>query len=509
MRGKKSKQKKTFFAKEYYMLLELCQKAYEDVASGENLGSEDFWDGTNWEVFLKRLSEDFLRRKRPFCTRKEYDSLSSVYITLMEAATEKNLMATEEVVPWNDPNFNGTINPNAPSRSSAFISASIYEAVRQAVKFKMPRLGMYSEDEMTNDPHFYDDNENDRFAGETLVTQIPFESVFLHTDDISVLAYRSHTRIGGGSLMEPSIEIVTILPLDSNGSWFSPGKGKSAQDMLVMPVFINIKADAEVTIKTTQKRKDTIDFNNYMQELVSTYFFGDATIDRRFFPLSGEDRSQVVDEDDLPIIQPYTDPWYNQLLTQINEVGISDLLETGRNQKDPLSWDQQQDALGGYMSGVATACHGMYLFFSFLRMQQLQHDKINMKTFGIIKPEMMKSRKVKPKERPLVEFHTLDVELEKEVNVTDLPTSRICAKKRLHRVRGHFRNYRAPIMSGPNKGKTRVFVRECLKGDADLGVLISDYNLHENDSITDNGRPVSPTGLLYQSDRTVKEMKER
>ena len=34
MKGKKSKQKKTFFAKEYYMLLELCQKAYEDVAWG-------------------------------------------------------------------------------------------------------------------------------------------------------------------------------------------------------------------------------------------------------------------------------------------------------------------------------------------------------------------------------------------------------------------------------------------------------------------------------------------
>ena len=282
MKGKKSKQKKTFFAKEYYMLLELCQKAYEDVASGEHLGA---LDGMNWEVFLERLSEDFLRRKRPFCTRKEYDSLSSVYITLMEEAAKKNLMATEEVVPWNDPNFDGTINPKAPStfvesgtRSSAAISAGMYEAVRQAVKFKMPRMGIYIENELVrkvrsdNDLNF-DDNleqvmdmignqqpsENDRFAGETLVTQIPFESVFLHTDDLSVLAYRSHTRIGNGSLMEPSIEIVTILPLGSNGSWFSPGKGKSAQDMLVMPVFINIKADAEVTIKTTQKKKDTVD----------------------------------------------------------------------------------------------------------------------------------------------------------------------------------------------------------------------------------------------------------
>jgi hypothetical protein len=442
----------------------------------------------------------------------------------MEEATKKNLMATEEVVPWNDPNFDGTINPKAPStfvesgtRSSAFISASIYEAVRQAVKFKMPRMGIYIENELVrkvrsdNDLNF-DDNleqvmdmignqqpsENDRFAGETLVTQIPFDSVFLHTDDLSVLAYRRNTRIGNGSLMEPSIEIVTILPLGSNGSWFSPGKGKSAQDMLVMPVFINIKADAEVTIKTTQKKKDTVDFNNYLQELVSTYFFGNATIDRRFYPLSGEDRNQVVDEDDLPIIQPYTEPWYHQLLTQINEAGISDLLEIRRNRKDPLSWDQQkdalvswdqqQDALGGYMSGAATACHSLYLFFSFLRMQQLQHDKINMKTFGIIKPEMMKNRKVKPKERPLVEFHTLDVELEKEVNVTDLPTGRICAKKRLHRVRGHFRNYKEPIKSGVNKGKTRVFVRECLKGDADIGVLISDYNIHENDSITDKNQ---------------------
>ena len=68
---------------------------------------------------------------------------------------------------------------------------------------------------------------------------------------------------------------------------------------------------------------------------------------------------------------------------------------------------------------------------------------------------------------------------------------RECTKKRQHMVIGHWRTYKKPLKSGPNKGKTEVLIKEHWRGDKSLGVIRKDYIF--NDGEKDGERDKDPS----------------
>jgi hypothetical protein len=75
----------------------------------------------------------------------------------------------------------------------------------------------------------------------------------------------------------------------------------------------------------------------------------------------------------------------------------------------------------------------------------------------------------------MYEYKVLELGLGGEEPIVNVQISRESAKKRLHAVRGFWRTYKKPLKSGPNKGKTKVFVKGHWRGDKDLGVIKKDY----------------------------------
>jgi hypothetical protein len=48
---------------------------------------------------------------------------------------------------------------------------------------------------------------------------------------------------------------------------------------------------------------------------------------------------------------------------------------------------------------------------------------------------------------------------------------------RFHAVRGFWRHYKQPIKTGPNAGKTQVWIEPQWRGDKEKGVITKEYNI--------------------------------
>ena len=119
---------------------------------------------------------------------------------------------------------------------------------------------------------------------------------------------------------------------------------------------------------------------------------------------------------------------------------------------------------------------GPYMNALFALLAMLSSGGVKQTNHGTVKPENVIRRKpAHKKQHPMYEYRVLELGLGDEEPIVNVQIPRECAKKRLHAVRGFFRHYKKPLKSGPNKGKTKVFVREHWRGDKELGVVRKDY----------------------------------
>ena len=118
--------------------------------------------------------------------------------------------------------------------------------------------------------------------------------------------------------------------------------------------------------------------------------------------------------------------------------------------------------------------HITTLFFQFLTL--LSSKGIRQTTLGKVKAENVLRRKPKNKRHhPMYEYRILEIGDGSEPPLFDQSVTREAIRKRCHAVRGFFRHYKKPLKSGPNKGKTAVFVKGHWRGDKELGVIRKDY----------------------------------
>lgn len=121
--------------------------------------------------------------------------------------------------------------------------------------------------------------------------------------------------------------------------------------------------------------------------------------------------------------------------------------------------------------------HDLYittLFFQFLTL--LSSKGIRQTTLGKVKAENVLRRKPKNKRHhPMYEYRVLEIGNGSEPPIFDQSVTKEAIRKRCHAVRGFFRHYKKPLKTGPNKGKTAVFVKGHWRGDKELGVIRKDY----------------------------------
>jgi len=125
---------------------------------------------------------------------------------------------------------------------------------------------------------------------------------------------------------------------------------------------------------------------------------------------------------------------------------------------------------------------GPYINALFALLAMLSSGGVKQTNHGTVKPENVIRRKpLHKKQHPMYEYRVLELGLGDEEPIVNVQIPRECAKKRLHAVRGFFRHYKNPIKSGPNKGKTKVLVKEHWRGDKELGVVRKDYIFANSD----------------------------
>ena len=127
----------------------------------------------------------------------------------------------------------------------------------------------------------------------------------------------------------------------------------------------------------------------------------------------------------------------------------------------------------------------MRAFFKMLYLKQ--QGQAVQTTHGFKKPSEVTVRPPKKrKKHPLYEYHLLEIKPQvaprSEPGIGDEPNG---TRQRRHMVRGFYRTYKRPIRSGPNVGKTRVFVRSHARGDESLGYVKKDYVFANDENVVD------------------------
>ena len=126
-------------------------------------------------------------------------------------------------------------------------------------------------------------------------------------------------------------------------------------------------------------------------------------------------------------------------------------------------WDRR-----GHSMQYVTALFAVLLMLSVGGVKQTNR--------GTVKPENVIRRKPNhKKQHPMYEYRVLELGVGDEEPIVNVQIPREYAKRRLHAVRGFWRHYKKPLKSGPNQGKTQVFVTEHWRGDKELGVVRKDY----------------------------------
>jgi len=109
-------------------------------------------------------------------------------------------------------------------------------------------------------------------------------------------------------------------------------------------------------------------------------------------------------------------------------------------------------------------------------LAMLGHSDVKQQTYGTVKAENVIRRKPRHKKRhPMYEYRVLEIDVGNTLPAVTGHIPKECVKKRLHVVRGFFRHYKKPLKSGPNIGKTQVFVESHWRGEKELGVVRKDY----------------------------------
>jgi hypothetical protein len=130
---------------------------------------------------------------------------------------------------------------------------------------------------------------------------------------------------------------------------------------------------------------------------------------------------------------------------------------------DGSLWEEEQQSLSF-----------LTCFFVFLLM--LSAKGVRQTTLGKVEGKNVIRRKPQHKrQHPMYEYRILELGDGSELPLFDQSVTREAIRKRCHAVRGFFRHYKKPLKSGPNKGKTAVFVKGHWRGDKELGVIRKDY----------------------------------
>ena len=176
--------------------------------------------------------------------------------------------------------------------------------------------------------------------------------------------------------------------------------------------------------------------------------------------------------------------------------------EKSKHYKDNPHWqftDGSRGGLNAYATGADPTdwnrkqLTSMYLihFFNFLWLLNFKESKQT--NYGRVKAENVIRRKPKHrKKHPVYEYSVLELDLNKDEPSTNIIMPRECTKKRQHMVIGHWRTYKKPLKSGPNKGKTEVLIKEHWRGDKSLGVIRKDYIFNGPDTGEQNDKKGVP-----------------
>ena len=130
---------------------------------------------------------------------------------------------------------------------------------------------------------------------------------------------------------------------------------------------------------------------------------------------------------------------------------------------DGSRWEEEQQSLS-------------FLTCFFLFLLLLSAKGVRQTTLGKVEGKNVARRKPQHKrQHPMYEYRILELGDGSEPPLFDQSVTREAIRKRCHAVRGFFRHYKKPLKSGPNKGKTAVFVKGHWRGDKELGVIRKDY----------------------------------
>ena len=114
-------------------------------------------------------------------------------------------------------------------------------------------------------------------------------------------------------------------------------------------------------------------------------------------------------------------------------------------------------------------------FCAFLAL--LNQNNVKQSLRGKVKPgNVLRRKPTHKKQHPMYEYRVLELDVNPEPDTAvNIQMPRETPKKRLHAVRGFLRHYKQPLKTGPNAGKSTVFVKEHWRGEKDLGVIRKDY----------------------------------
>ena len=79
--------------------------------------------------------------------------------------------------------------------------------------------------------------------------------------------------------------------------------------------------------------------------------------------------------------------------------------------------------------------------------------------------------------RRFYEHHVVDIDPFAVKQVSGASSGIKKGSPRFHAVRGFWRHYKQPIKTGPNAGKTQVWIEPQWRGDKEKGVITKEYNI--------------------------------
>lgn len=142
---------------------------------------------------------------------------------------------------------------------------------------------------------------------------------------------------------------------------------------------------------------------------------------------------------------------------------------------EPLEWEVNTLEGKTTFQAMMLNYQKWLIYPAFLALSFLHCKNVNL--VAVDPPEKLNRARVKRGKKPLVRYHTLEIEPMKEVLRREGQIEKTGLKQALHICRGHFKDYRQHGLFGRNKGL--YWWESHVRGSLKEGVVLKDYKVLE------------------------------